>query len=136
MNTFKTSVLALSLSSIQASAYAAVLATGGVYGGPDQHKAYCYLFNQTPIAVIQILSAEIIKQDGTILQIPPSDNSCHPVDAPNPLSPLHSCVLAVPVEDNATYGCRIVIEGKAAAVRGTLDIRNENESVLTSSPLR
>lgn len=136
MNIYKISILGLTLSSVQASAFAAVLATGGVYGGPDQQKVYCYLFNQTNIAAIQILSAEIIKQDGTVLPIPATDNSCHPLNAPNPLLPLHSCLLTVPIENNATYGCRIVIEGKAVAVRGTLDIRNVNEGVLTSSPLR
>ncbi|MFO1417075.1 MAG: hypothetical protein U1E83_00255 [Methylotetracoccus sp.] len=107
---------------------AASLATGGVYGGPQQKFAYCYVFNAG--ASVSLGRAQIIDQNGNVVSGP---GSCQ-----GQFLPLKgTCQLSANIANNLTYGCRVQVSDQAAAgLRGTLDIRDASENVLVSSPLR
>lgn len=114
-----------------------VLATGGVYGGPTQHKAYCYVFNAQPIRSVNIAAAEIIDQNGSSLPIPQEGNTCTNWRTPVKALPAgQTCVLGAEIANNSTHACRVVVKGKKLKLRGTMDIRDVNDIVLTSSELR
>lgn len=113
------------------------LATGGVYGGPTQHKAYCYVFNSQPIRSVNIAAAEIIDQNGSSLPILQEGNTCTNWRTPFKALPAgQTCVLGVEIANNSTHACRVVVKGKKLKLRGTMDIRDVNDIVLTSSELR
>jgi len=115
-----------------------LLATGGVFGGSVQNKAYCYVYNGSTKKPIGIVRSEIVRQDGIVLPIDPKDNTCDVAgsDLPHALSPSQTCIVASKIQNDAAYGCRIVLKQKSRTVRGTLDIRDSNEQVLVSSALR
>lgn len=115
----------------------AILATGGVYGGPTQHKAYCYVFNTRPVEAADIAAAELIDQSGNSLPIPQEGNTCTYWRTPVKALPAgQTCVFGVDIANNLTYACRVVVKGKKLKLRGTMDIRDVSDNVLTSSPLR
>ena len=134
MNTFEKSFLGLLLlAGMQPSAQADfVLAAGGVYGGSTQHKAYCYIFNAAPGKSVSVVNTEIIHENGT--SIPLSDNTC--ASSPT-LGAKRTCLFSAVIQSNATYACRVAIGGKKAQtpVRGTMDIRDNVENLLLSTPL-
>jgi hypothetical protein len=139
MKTFQSITLALLFWMIGGACQAAVvLATGGVYGGPAQRKAYCYVFNASAHKPVYVSEAQLIKQDGSVVAIPWSSSSCQPLDpsAPKRLRTGRTCLIAAEIASNATYSCRAIIDGATAEARGTLDIRDGTEKVLASSPLR
>jgi hypothetical protein len=141
MNVFRI-LLATLLSAVSMCTYADLrLATGGVYGGPGQKKAYCYVSNNEPTSFDA--SGSILREDGAGVT---SGSSClgnrwRPRGA---LTPKGTCVLEADIQAGYAYGCVITISvGLVPApgapkwdVRGTMDIRDGSDHVLVSSPLR
>lgn len=132
--------------SLAVEAGTTTISTGGVYGGPKQSQAYCYAFNPTSTKTFYFVgSAQILKQDGTEVT---SSATCYPgTHAPwlGTLEPLHTCVFSAELESGTSYGCRVTFRstppgvskgGAKPNVRGTMDIRDAEDNVLTSSPLR
>lgn len=140
-------ISALFAASLAVEAGTTTISTGGVYGGPRQTKAYCYVFNPTSAKTYYFVGfAKIIKQDGTDVR---SAQTCFP-GAHGPwlgsLFPQRTCVFSADLESGTTYACRVTLRstppgsetnpGGKPDVRGTLDIRDAEDNVLTSSPLR
>ena len=127
---------ALLLSGLGASAKADVtLATGGVYGGPDQKKAYCYVQNAGSTQ-FSLIDGSILQENGADVT---SARLCGVPKAPwGFLIPGATCELTADIQAGHTYGCVFNIPGRAARrdVRGTMDIRDGADHVLISSPLR
>ena len=118
------------------SAARTILATGGVYGGPEQKRAYCYVFNGGA-KDMRLWGPEIIKQDGTQRDQHVIDTCSSRFGPPPWILPAgQTCLLGVEIDQSATYACRVVIQGTKANVRGNMDLRDEGDQVLTSSPLR
>jgi hypothetical protein len=62
MNVFRV-ILATLLSAVSMCTYAELrLSTGGLYGGPSQKKAYCYVPNNEPTSFDA--SGSILREDG------------------------------------------------------------------------
>jgi hypothetical protein len=118
------------------SAARTILATGGVYGGPEQKRAYCYVFNGGA-KEIRLGDPEIIKQDGTQPDQHVIDTCSSRFGPPPWILPAgQTCLVGVKIDQGATYSCRVVIQGTKPNVRGNMDLRDEADQVLTSSPLR
>lgn len=128
MKICRTLAAVLGCSSVSFPAHAVtVLASGGVFGGPGQDKAFCQVFNVGRDVTINV--AEIIAENGTVL--PQLRNTCN-----GTLFRFNTCVVASEIENDASYACRIVIRRSNANVRGALDLRDAADNVLVSSPLR
>lgn len=145
-STLVIAVSALFAASLAVEAGTTTISTGGVYGGPKQSKAYCYVFNPTSTKTFYFVGfAKIIKQDGTEVT---RAGTCYPgTHAPwlGMLDPLQTCVFSAELESGSSYGCLVTLRstplggsdaGAKPNVRGTLDIRDGDDNVLTSSPLR
>ncbi len=131
---FTTLLLAMGFSA--PSAARTILATGGVYGGPEQKRAYCYVFNGGA-KDIRLWAPEIIKQDGTQPDQHVIDTCSSRFSPPPWILPAgQTCLVGVEIEQSVTYACRVVIQGTGPNVRGTMDLRDEGDHVLTSSQLR
>ena len=105
-----------------------VLATGGVYGGPTQFAAVCYVFNAGDDRV-SISNAVIRDQSGNI--VPPfTTNSC----AGQTLNPGKTCALDA-ATTNQAYSCTITAR-RLSGLRGTMDIRGPGGGVFAFSSLR
>lgn len=123
-----------------ALADATTIATGGVYGGPGQMRAFCYVWDAGSDDYY-IGSAEIIQQNGE-----PADENTAAVCDLDPRAPFYlipagtMCHIAADVAPDSTYSCRWTIndsrKGVKPLVRGTLDMRDADGKVLVSSPLR
>lgn len=144
MNAFITRITAFTLAGISIAAIAdrTTISTGGVYGGPSQTDLYCYAFNPST-DFYRISYAKLIMEDGSEVAY---HGTCWPgAHDPFPLSinPGQTCQMYAPIANNATYSCRWVFQtylpagkGLKPNVRGTMDIRDAQGRVLTSSPLR
>ncbi len=138
-------VSALFAASLAVEAGTTTISTGGVYGGPKQSKAYCYVFNPTSTYTFYFVGfAQLLKQDGTEVT---SSATCYPgTHGPwlGTLDPGRTCVFSAELESGTSYGCRVTLStppgvkkgGAKPNVRGTMDIRDAEDNVLTSSPLR
>lgn len=133
MTTFATLTTATS-----ALADITTISAGGVYGGHNQTKAYCYAMNPDTKSYF-IDSIELIKQDGAVVA---TSGTCFP--GTRGYSPYvgagGTCQISADIAADAAYGCRWVIrdfnKGARPNIRGTMDIRDNSDKVLTSSPLR
>ena len=104
-----------------------ILATGGIYGGPSQAAAVCYVYNPGSRPVF-ISSAVIRNQSGAIVANL-TTNSCHMMVLP----PSQTCALDA-VATNQAYSCTISAE-RANALRGNMDMRTSTGAVLANSNL-
>lgn len=116
-------------------AAASVLATGGVYGGPEQRRVYCNIFNGGS-ELLYLEEPDLLSQDGARLSNNVVNTCIARGPPPWPLPPDGTCVAGADIAQSATYACRVVIRGPKGKVRGTMDIRDESDQLLTSSPLR
>jgi hypothetical protein len=107
---------------------AAMLATGGVYGGPSQKYVYCYLFNAGPTT----LTFSTDRYYGILNQ---SGQAVSPWTAAS-IAPNKTLAIGASIANNTTYACRIGLVQAKTNARGTLDIRDVNQNVLVNSPLR
>jgi hypothetical protein len=104
-----------------------ILATGGIYGGPSQAAAVCYVYNPGSRPVF-ISSAVIRNQSGAIVANL-TTNSCHMMALP----PSQTCALDA-VATNQSYSCTISAE-RAGTLRGNMDMRTSTGAVLANSNL-
>jgi hypothetical protein len=118
----------LFLCPIRLSHAAAVLATGGVYGGPSQKYVYCYVFN----AGSKTLTFSTDRYYGILNQ---SGQAVSPWTATS-IAPNKTLAIGASIANNTTYACRIGLVQAKTNARGTLDIRDVNQNVLVNSPLR
>jgi hypothetical protein len=140
-------MIATVLSATGNSWAAAILAVGGIYGGPSQRYAFCTVSNQGPTDINLSYSdshgllAHIVDQAG---QTMPDlidrkrQPSCIPY-IPGISTTLHAgdtCLLASVVAPSSSYGCVLGIDEGTANVVGTLNLRDANYNVLISVPLR
>lgn len=142
VNTFISSLAAFALAGISTTAIAdrTIISTGGVYGGPNQTDIYCYAFNPGTESY-RISLVQLIKEDGSQVAY---HGTCYPGQhAPFPLANIHAgrtCQISAPIANNSTYSCRWVFQadgtGVKPSVRGTMDVRDAQGHVLTSSQLR
>jgi hypothetical protein len=103
-----------------------LLATGGVYGGPAQANAFCYVFNAG--TVTQHIAIGIRDQTGGFV---------------GPLTTVQSrkgtiSAAAGAIANNVAYSCTVLgATGTSATnLRGVMDIRDVNSNVLINSNLR
>ena len=104
-----------------------ILATGGIYGGPSQAAAVCYVYNAGSRPVF--ISSAVIRDQAGAIVANLTVNSCHMMF----LQPSRTCALDA-VATNQSYSCTISAE-RAAALRGNMDMRTSNGSVLANSNL-
>jgi hypothetical protein len=141
-------MIATVLSATGNSWAAAILAVGGVYGGPSQKYAFCTVTNQGPTDVTWTysdsngVSAHIVDQAGQEMadiidhKRQPSCIPYLPGYPTNRLLAGDTCLLASVVAPNSSYGCALGFDEGKAHVVGTLDLRDANYNVLISVPLR
>jgi hypothetical protein len=77
-------------------------AAGGVYGGPAQRYATCYLFNDT--ALFLWISPEILNEQGQAATY--LADSCDFAHHNDLLPPGDSCSFTVSIQNNVAYACR------------------------------
>jgi len=115
------------------STAASLLEAGGVYGGPSQVRAFCYVFNGSA-ASISFGARRILDQSGTDITLPTQEGHCGHFNAP--LGPNKTCLVSGNIGGGSVYACKIWINEPKTLVRGTLDLRDSANRVLVSSPLR
>jgi len=122
------------------AAYAGLLATGAVYGGPNTHTETCYLFNAgtTPV---KVLAATIVGENGPLYadplisgSSPITFNSCGSL--PAFLGPNQTCGVSVHDNTNQAWSCSFRIKDGTKDIRGVMDLRDINNLVLINSNLR
>jgi len=112
----------------EASAAQEILAAGGLYGGPEQVRVVCYIFNagSTPVG---LAGTHILDQNG-ILQ-PLVVEQCGPV-----LAPGGTCGVAADTSNNQPYGCRSFVDQSKEYLRGVLEVRDVQQRPLAQVELR
>jgi hypothetical protein len=120
-------------------------AVGGVYAGPAQRYATCYLFNDT--AFLLGIYPEILNEQGQAATY--LADSCDFWTKHNELGPGQSCSVTVSIQNDVAYACRwfyLTGDGLCGAppyqpcpnltgVHGTFDIRDQKHNVMISLPL-
>lgn len=115
------------------STAASLLEAGGVYGGPSQVRAYCYVFNGSGMS-ITFGARRILDQSGNDITLPTQEGHCGHFNAP--LGPNKTCLVSGNIGGGSVYACKIWINEAKTLVRGILDLRDSANNVLVSSPLR
>jgi hypothetical protein len=127
---------------ISNAAHADILATGGVYGGPNTSVVACYLFN-AGTASITISTAQIVGELGPTYSGKPivpgagfDFNSCGIFPAILPAGA--TCGVATDNGSNQAWSCNFGMKGTGTAIntRGVMDIRASDSTVLINSNLR
>jgi hypothetical protein len=124
----KAAITALAILSLSGVAQAAdILAAGGLFGGPGQKSAVCFVYNGG-LATATITPPRIYGPTGFAL--PPTSNNCGTTLAPGTI-----CRVAVAV-DNLPYSCRTSVSPAKTDVRGMFEVRDVNDVVLQNIALR
>jgi hypothetical protein len=119
---------AVAMMSLSGVAQAAdVLAAGGLFGGPAQKSAVCFVYNGG-LANVTITPPRIY--GGTGFALPPTSNNCGTTLAPGTI-----CRVQV-VADNLPYSCRTTVSPAKTDVRGMFEVRDANGVVLQNIALR
>ena len=115
---------------LNTAAHADILAAGGMYGGPTQVVAACYLFN-AGTGSVNVLSNQIFREQQNLpaLNLPLATDQC------GALAPNSICVIAANI-GNATHACKFVVSPSAADVRGGFEVRAAGGVVLKNVDLR
>ena len=106
-----------------------LLAAGGLYGGPGQVWAVCFVYNAGDTS-LTLAGAKIVSESGAGAGNYP--NSCN-----GSLAAGASCkVVGYSVFDTNAYACRVTVSPSKAAARGMLQLRDNQQRVLASVALR
>ncbi len=119
---------ALGVGLTQAAVAGEVFAAGGLHGGPAQVTAACKIFNGGSTAVTLSGSKIVTEYGGAILLYPATCNGS--------LAPGRTCVIFGGITDNRSYACRVVASPSKAALRGILEMRDDQQHVLAGIDLR
>jgi hypothetical protein len=113
-----------------ASAQEGVISSAVVYGGATQKRIVCYFTNQGG-ASVRLSNVSVFDRFG--MAVEPVIDTCGG-SAPLVLARGKSCERAADIISNAVYGCRAKVDD-LAYVRGSVEIRDQNEIVLNSLPM-
>ena len=111
-----------------AGAQQILLAAGGLYGGPSQARAVCYIYN-VGSGTANLAGLFIIDQDGAPQTL--VVDQCGVAVAPGRI-----CGVAADVTDNQPYGCRMTVDGSKDDLRGVFEMRDAQQRVLANVELR
>lgn len=105
-----------------------LLAAGSIYGGLNQVRAVCYVYNagNTPI---QMTIPRLLNENGEVFKL--AVNQCS-----RSLGPGLSCGVAADIPNNETFSCKVMVNPSKANVRGILEVRDTNQNVLQNIELR
>jgi hypothetical protein len=119
-------VLMIALLTFHLNAQAVVIASGSNYAGANQRSVVCNIYNTTGTTVT-IGSRRIISRLGVNV---PVQTTCGTTIAANT-----TCTISALVSPNETYACRVDVSS-TAAVRGSFELRNVNNTVLIRADMR
>jgi hypothetical protein len=128
----------MGLLAVPAGGDTTTIAVGGLYGGPTQAMIRCYVFNPGTVGYF-IQGSGLIAEDGNRLL---SGRSCaFPIthDPAIYLEGGRTCQEWTRIAPGSSYGCYWSLQappGTKPVVRGTLDIRDADNRILISAPLR
>jgi len=104
------------------------IAAGGLYGGPSQSVALCYVFN---FGFATQPNVTMWDQNGH--PVPLSFNNCNTLVAAGA-----TCVALANIANNMTYSCGAAgttYQGNIPNLRGVLELRDANGHPLMNTPL-
>jgi len=112
-------------------AHADILAAGGLYGGPTQSVAVCYVFN-AGTAPVTFSGQQVIR--GQLNN--PLATDMYYDDCGSTLGAGRVCGIGVKIKANQGYACMVGINGSKENVRGGMETRDSSGHVLSNSELR
>ena len=124
----KAAMTALAILSLSGAAQAAdILAAGGLFGGPGQTSAVCFVYNG---GLTNVTLTPLRIYGATGFALPPISNTCGTTLAPGTI-----CRVVVAV-DNLPYSCRTSVSPAKTDTRGMFEVRDVNDVILQNMALR